>query len=169
MASSVDSAAIVTNNSRERFLQTTRKLQTSLFALFLVSVFTVIQLYSPSDSESALTDVADGGLGGRGFGVGGDILFLPTNSTYVPGKSPFSCRPETFTVNTQYVWPLEKVLPFGRLEKPVMCFHTFIKVNSTDLESDCQKQSAFTGKTKRRKSGENQSFRSCFHQLDQHL
>lgn len=50
------------------------------------------RLYSPSDSESALTDAADGGLGGRGFGVGGDIRFLPTNSTYVPGKSPFSCR-----------------------------------------------------------------------------
>lgn len=49
-------------------------------------------VYSPSDSESALTDAADGGLGGRGFGVGGDIRFLPTNSTYVPGKSPFSCR-----------------------------------------------------------------------------
>lgn len=50
------------------------------------------RLDSPSDSESALTDAADGGLGGRGFGVGGDIRFLPTNSTYVPGKSPFSCR-----------------------------------------------------------------------------
>ncbi len=46
--------------------------------------------YSPSDSESVLTDAAEGGLGGRGFGVGGDILFLPMNSTYVPGKSPFS-------------------------------------------------------------------------------
>lgn len=57
-------------------------------------MYTAIQLYSPSDSESARTDAADGGLGGRGFGVGGDIRFLPTNSTYVPGKSPFSYWPE---------------------------------------------------------------------------
>lgn len=35
---------------------------------------------SPSDSESALAE-AEGGLGGRGLGVGGDILFLPINST----------------------------------------------------------------------------------------
>lgn len=62
--------------------------------------FYYVWIYSPSDSESALADAEDGGLGGRGFGVGGDILFLPTNSTYVPGKSPFSCRPETFAVNT---------------------------------------------------------------------
>ncbi|TNN52221.1 hypothetical protein EYF80_037577 [Liparis tanakae] len=36
---------------------------------------------SPSDSESVLKDAADGGLWGRGLGVGGDILFRPMNST----------------------------------------------------------------------------------------
>lgn len=39
--------------------------------------------YSPSDSGSVLarSDVEGRGLGGLGFGVGGEIIFLPTNST----------------------------------------------------------------------------------------
>lgn len=65
---------------------------TSIFLLHLGNIKWFFFRFSdsPSDSESALAD-AEEGLGGRGFGVGGDILFLPINSTYVPGKSPFSC------------------------------------------------------------------------------
>lgn len=74
--------------------------------------------YLPSDSESVRTDAADGGLGGRGFGVGGDILFLPTNSTYVPGKSPFSCRRQKNTLIYSFCWAPDCVSLAGYWVKP---------------------------------------------------
>lgn len=68
---------------------------------------------SPSDSESALADT-EGGLGGRGFGVGGDILFLPINSTYVPGKSPFSCPSTDAQIKED--WEMRLVFVYSRTE-----------------------------------------------------
>lgn len=89
---------------------------------------------SLSDSESALAD-AEGGLGGRGFGVGGDILFLPINSTYVPGKSPFSC-PSTNAQIREY-WETRLVSVYSHTEDDWRRYRQLVFNRSRGAVSTC--------------------------------